>query len=142
MRLGNLNNINSEIEDINSEIIKLKNIIKGLNQEKYIIKLLNKCSIDKEILNEIKKIDVIANHENYGCIITAFLSLKFLYKNIKQYLKIEYSEVYKYNINGRYNSTIDCDINYSDSNNIIIKKILELCEEEYEWRDFIKEITE
>ncbi len=139
----------SSLDDIKSEMSDLENKIKKLRQEKHKVNLISKCDIDNKKLKKIKNLSVFATYEymndeqdEYGH--TASATLKVTYTDNKnQHLTVEYYEKQGYDTpNGRYDPTIDCDITYSNSNSIIIKEILELCEEEYEWRDFIKEITE
>ena len=137
------------LDDIKSDISDLENKLKKLKQENHKINLISKCDIDNKKLKKIKNLSVFAEYEymddeqdEYGH--TANATLKVTYNDNKnQNLTVKYYEKQGCDApNGRYDPTIDCDITYSDGNSIIIKKILELCEEEYEWRDFIKEIIE
>ena len=139
MSLRNINDVETEIEDCKNTLIALKN-------ERAKIKLCEIAKISKNQLSKIKDLQVTCSYEElspseYALYINCELKVSFTRHSITRDLHIKYASRQPDDNGDRYSSSIDCDINSNKKNDPIIKKILDIeDDDEDNWKYLIKQL--
>ena len=139
MSLRNINDVETEIEDCKNTLIALKN-------ERAKIKLCQIAKISKNQLSKIKDLQVTCSYEElspseYALYINCELKISFTRHSIKRDLHIKYASRQPDDHGDRYSSSIDCDIDSNKKTDPIIKKILDIeDEDEDNWKYLIKQL--
>ena len=139
MSLRNINNVENEIEECKNRIIALKS-------ERAKIKLCEIAKISEKQLSKIKDFQVTCSYEElspseYALYINCELKISFTRHSITRNLHIKYASRQPDDDGDRYSSSIDCDIDSNKKNDPIIKKILDLeDDDEDNWKYLIKEL--
>ena len=140
MSLRNINDVETEIEDCKNTLIALKN-------ERAKIKLCQIAKISENQLSKIKDLQVTCSYEElspseYALYINCELKISFTRHSIKRDLHIKYASRQPDDDGDRYSSSIDCDIAANKKNDPIIKKILDIeDEDEDNWKYLITELN-
>jgi len=139
MSLRNISDVDNEIQICNNTLIALKN-------EKAKIKLCKIAKISENQLSKIKDFQVTCSYEElspseYALYINCELKISFTRHSITRNLHIKYASRQPDDDGDRYSSSIDCDIDSNKKNDPIIKKILDLeDDDEDNWKYLIKEL--
>jgi hypothetical protein len=140
MSLRTISDVEKEIQICNNTLIDLKN-------EKAKIKLCEITKISESQLSKIKDFQVTcsykeSNPSEYALYINCELKVSFTRHSITRNLHIKYASRQPEDDGDRYSSSIDCDIDSNKKNDPIIKKILDIeDEDEDNWKYLISELN-
>jgi hypothetical protein len=140
MSLRTISDVEKEIQICNNTLIDLKN-------EKAKIKLCEITKISESQLSKIKDFQVTcsykeSNPSEYALYINCELKVSFTRHSITRNLHIKYASRQPDDDGDRYSSSIDCDIDSNKKNDPIIKKILDIeDEDEDNWKYLISELN-
>jgi len=140
MSLRTISDVEKEIQICNNTLIDLKN-------EKAKIKLCEITKISESQLSKIKDFQVTcsykeSNPSEYALYINCELKVSFTRHSITRNLEIKYASRQPDDDGDRYSSSIDCDIDSNKKNDPIIKKILDIeDEDEDNWKYLISELN-
>lgn len=140
MSLRTISDVEKEIQICNNTLIDLKN-------EKAKIKLCEITKISESQLSKIKDFQVTcsykeSNPSEYALYINCELNVSFTRHSIKRNLHVKYASRQPDDDGDRYSSSIDCDIDSNKKNDPIIKKILDIeDEDEDNWKYLISELN-
>jgi hypothetical protein len=140
MSLRTISDVEKEIQICNNTLIDLKN-------EKAKIKLCEITKISESQLSKIKDFQVTcsykeSNPSEYALYINCELKVSFTRHSITRNLHIKYASRQPDDDGDRYSSSIDCDIDSNRKNDPIIKKILDIeDEDEDNWKYLISELN-
>jgi len=133
------------ISDVENEMEKCKNTMMALKNERAKIKLCQIAKISENQLSKIKDFQVTCSFEelspsDYALYINCELKVSFTRHSITRNLHIKYASRQPDDDGDRYSSSIDCDIDSNKKNDPIIKKILDIeDDDEDNWKDLIKQ---
>ena len=139
MSLRNIDAVENEIEDCKNTLIALKN-------ERAKIKLCEIAKISKNQISKIKDFQVTCSYEElspfeYALYINCELKVSFTRHSITRNLHIKYASRQPDDDGDRYSSSIDCDIDSNKKNDPIIKKILDIeDDDEDNWLSFFHQL--
>ena len=139
MSLRNINDVETEIEDCKNTLIALKN-------ERAKINLCQIAKISENQLSKIKDLQVTCSYEElspseYALYINCELKVSFTRHSITRNLHVKYASRQPDDDGDRYSSSIDCDIDSNKKTDPIIKKILDIeDEDEDNWKYLIKQL--
>ena len=134
------------ISDVENEMEKCKNTMMALKNERAKIKLCQIAKISENQLSKIKDLKVTCSYEElspseYALYINCELKVSFTRHSITRNLHIKYASRQPDDDGDRYSSSIDCDIDSNKKNDPIIKKILDIEDDEEEnWKYLIKQL--
>ena len=134
------------ISDVENEMEKCKNTMIALKNERAKIKLCQIAKISENQLSKIKDLKVTCSYEElspseYALYINCELKISFTRHSIKRDLHIKYASRQPDDDGDRYSSSIDCDIDSNKKTDPIIKKILDIeDEDEDNWKYLIKQL--
>ncbi|MHA2342510.1 MAG: hypothetical protein ACXADW_11585 [Candidatus Hodarchaeales archaeon] len=140
MSLRTISDVEKEIQICNNTLIDLKN-------EKAKIKLCEITKISESQLSKIKDFQVTcsykeSNPSEYALYINCELKVSFTRHSITRNLHIKYASRQPDDDGDRYSSSIDCDIDSNKKTDPIIKKILDIeDEDEDNWKYLISELN-
>ena len=138
MSLRNISEVENEIQECKNTLIALKN-------ERAKIKLCQIAKISENQLSKIKDFQVTCSFEElspseYALYINCELKVSFTRHSITRNLHIKYASRQPDDDGDRYSSSIDCDIYSNKKNDPIIKKILDIeDDDEDNWKYLIKQ---
>ena len=133
------------IIDVENEIQECKNALIALENEIAKIKLCEITEISENQLSKIKDFQVTCSYEEsnpseYALYINCELKVSFTRHSITRNLHIKYASRQPDDDGDRYSSSIDCDIDSNKKNDPIIKKILDIeDDDEDNWKYLIKQ---
>jgi len=139
MSLRNISDVDNEIQICNNTLIALKN-------ERAKIKLCKIAKISENQLSKIKDFQVTCSYEElspseYALYINCELKISFTRHSITRNLHIKYASRQPDDDGDRYSSSIDCDIDSNKKNDPIIKKILDIeDDDEDNWLSFFHQL--
>ena len=131
--------------DVENEIQECKNALIALENEIAKIKLCEITEISENQLSKIKDFQVTCSFEElspseYALYINCELKVSFTRHSITRNLHIKYASRQPDDDGDRYSSSIDCDIDSNKKNDPIIKKILDIeDDDEDNWKYLIKQ---
>ena len=131
--------------DVENEIQECKNTLIALKNERAKIKLCEIAKISENQLSKIKDSQVTCSFEElspseYALYINCELKVSFTRHSITRNLHIKYASRQPDDDGDRYSSSIDCDIDSNKKNDPIIKKILDIeDDDEDNWKYLIKQ---
>ena len=134
------------ISDVENEMEKCKNTMMALKNERAKIKLCQIAKISENQLSKIKDLKVTCSYEElspseYALYINCELKVSFSRHSITRNLHIKYASRQPDDDGDRYSSSIDCDIDSNKKTDPIIKKILDIeDEDEDNWKYLIKQL--
>jgi hypothetical protein len=140
MSLRTISDVEKEIQICNNTLIDLKN-------EKAKIKLCEITKISESQLSKIKDFQVTcsykeSNPSEYALYINCELKVSFTRHSITRNLHIKYASRQPDDDGDKYSSSIDCDIDSNKKTDPIIKKILDIeDEDEDNWKYLISELN-
>ena len=135
------------IIDVENEMENCKNTMMTLKNERAKIKLCQIVKISENQLSKIKDLKVTYSYEElspseYALYINCELKVSFTRHSITRNLHIKYASRQPDDDGDRYSSSIDCDINSNKKNDPIIKKILDIEDnDEDNWKDLITKLN-
>ena len=135
------------ISDVENEMEKCKNTMMALKNERAKIKLCQIAKISENQLSKIKDLKVTCSYEElspseYALYINCELKVSFTRHSITRNLHVKYASRQPDDDGDRYSSSIDCDIDSNKKTDPIIKKILDIeDEDEDNWKYLISELN-
>ena len=134
------------LTQVSTEIKSLQHKLEQVKKEKRLIKFCNQHEIYQDKLKDITDLTVNTtidyNSEGeYSHYLLAELEITFKRLSIERKLKVKYEDYSPDDDGDRYSSSIDCDIDSNKTTDPIIKKILDIeDEDEDNWKYLIKQL--
>ena len=145
--------LNNELNDVYYKIQEKETLLKEIERDQVSQRLATVEELDNKITQleksfdtKIKDFQVTCSYEElspseYALYINCELKVSFTRHSITRDLHIKYASRQPDDNGDRYSSSIDCDINSNKKNDPIIKKILDIeDDDEDNWKDLIKQL--